>query len=134
MTLRTQSGFALVLVLWALVLLTTIGVSFGFAVRVETGSGTALADQVKAEAIATAGVRRAILGLIAEDTSMRWKTDGREYEIAWQDATLRVTLKAESGKIDLNAASPQLLSGLFANLFPDVETQPLTDAVMDWRD
>ena len=134
MTPRTESGFALILVLWALVLLTTIGVSFGFAVRVETGSGTVLTDQVKAEAIATAGVRRAILGLIAEDPTERWVTDGRWYDIGWQDADLRVTLRAESGKIDLNAASPQLLAGLFENLFPESDRNALTDAVVDWRD
>lgn len=134
MTPRAQFGFALVLVLWALVLLTTIGVSFGFAVRVETGSGTALADQVQAEAIATAGVRRAILGLIAEDNELRWKSDGRTYKIVWPDADLHVTIRAESGKIDLNAASPQLLIGLFENLFSEADAEALTGAVVDWRD
>jgi general secretion pathway protein K len=132
--MRTDRGFALVLVLWAMILLTVIGISFGFAVRIETGAGTLLADQVRAEAAATAGIRRAVLGLLATERELRWHTDGRQYEIPWPDATLRVSMRAENGKIDLNYAPRQLLAGLFENLLPGADADALADAVIDWRD
>lgn len=132
--MRTERGFALVLVLWAMILLTVIGVSFGFAVRVETETGAQLADQVRAEAAATAGIRRAILGLLTNDVDLRWQSDGREYEIPWPDATLRVTIRAENGKIDLNYAAAPLLAGLFEDQLPEADAAALADAVVDWRD
>ncbi|MFM1891741.1 MAG: hypothetical protein RLZ44_818 [Pseudomonadota bacterium] len=132
--MKTERGFALVLVLWAMILLTVIGISFGFAVRVETGAGTLLADQVRAEAAATAGIRRAVLALLASERDQRWHSDGREYEIPWPNANLRVTMRAENGKIDLNYAPRQLLAGLFENLLPDADADALADAVIDWRD
>lgn len=130
----TERGFALVLVLWALILLTVIGMSFGFAVRIESASGSALSEQVQAEAIATAGVRRAILGLLLEDSEARWKMDGRVYEIPWPDATLRATIRAENGKIDINYAQQPLLEGLFGSLLPENDPEKLAAAVLDWRD
>jgi general secretion pathway protein K len=132
--MRAERGFALVLVLWALILLTTIGMAFGFAVRIESASGVALSEQVQAEAIATAGVRRAILGLLVEDNDARWKTDGRVYDIPWPDATLRATMRAENSKIDINHARQPLLEGLFAALLPESDPEVLAAAVLDWRD
>ncbi|MEJ2577095.1 MAG: type II secretion system protein GspK [Gammaproteobacteria bacterium] len=132
--MRADRGFALVLVLWALILLTGIGLAFGFAVRVETGSGSILLDQVRAEAAAAAGVRRAVYGLLADDERLRWQADGRAYQMPWADANLRISMLTETGKIDLNYAPAPLLEGLFANLFPDVDAAALSAAVVDWRD
>ena len=127
-------GYALVLVLWVLVLLTTIGIGFSYAVKVESHTGSALADRVRTEAIADAGIRRALLGLQAKAKGDRWKSDGRIYEIPWPDATLRITMRAENGKIDLNAAPRELLAGLFSSQLSDVDGEALADAVIDWRD
>jgi general secretion pathway protein K len=117
-----------------MILLTGIGLAFGFAVRVETASGTALIDQVKAEAAAAAGVRRAIHGLLAEEESIRWQADGRTYLVPWTDSELQVDLRTENGKIDLNYAPAQLLAGLFEQLFPAADAEALADALLDWRD
>jgi general secretion pathway protein K len=116
-----------------LVLLTTIGVGFGYAVRVETAGSRALSEQVRADAVAAAGVRRAIAGLLAEDPKLRWRTDGHAREMPWPDAILRTSVRSESAKIDLNAAPKELLMGLFANLLPDGNAEMLADAVMHAR-
>lgn len=126
----TERGLALILVLWSLVLLTTIGLSFGYAVRVETAGGLALSDQVRAEAVAAAGVRRAIAALLVKDAKLRWATDGAVREVPWQDAVLRVSVRPESAKIDLNLAPPELLMGLFANLLPESDAEALAEAVV----
>jgi general secretion pathway protein K len=132
--MKRDRGLALVLVLWAMILLTGIGLAFGFAVRVETASGTALIDQVKAEAAAAAGVRRAIHGLLADQESLRWQADGRTYRVPWSDSELRVSLRTENGKVDLNYAPAQLLVGLFEQLVPAADAEALADALLDWRD
>lgn len=144
--MSTERGLALILVLWALILLTTIGLSFGFAVRVETAMGVALGEQVRAEAVAAAGVRRAAAGLLAEEPGKarqarqaeqgvsRWKMDGRVHQIPWPEATLRASVRAESAKIDLNLAPPELLMGLFANQLPESDAEALATAVVQQRE
>ena len=127
-------GFALVLVLWALLLLTTIGISFGYAARVETITGTTLSDAVRAEAVAAGGVRRAILGLLAKDEALRWPVDGQVRAIPWPNALLRVSVRAESAKIDLNQAPPELLTGLFQNLLPESDAERLVTVVLARRE
>jgi general secretion pathway protein K len=133
---RGERGLALILVLWSLMLLTAVAVSFGYAVRVETAVGSALSDQVRAEAVAASGVRRAILGVLTEDKEARWPVDGRVREIPWPDAVLRASVRSESAKIDLNDAPKELLMGLFTNLLPDGEAvaEALADAVIARRE
>lgn len=132
-----QKGLALLIVLWALVLMTVIGLSFSYAVRVESQSGVALSDRVRAEATAAAGIRRAILGALSKDPELGWKSDGQTYEIPWPDATLRISMRMESGKIDLNKADPKLLAGLFELVLgeiPEADPEVLAAQVVDWRD
>jgi general secretion pathway protein K len=133
---RNERGLALILVLWSLMLLTAVAVSFGYAVRVETAVGSALSDQVRAEAVAASGVRRAILGVLTEDKEARWPVDGRVREIPWPDAVLRASVRSESAKIDLNHAPKELLMGLFTNLLPGGEAvaEALADAVITRRE
>lgn len=132
--MRTERGLALVLVLWALLLLATVGLSFGFAARVETAAGTALSEEVRAEAVAAAGVRRAMVALLAEDQDQRWPLDGSIREIPWPESRLQVSVRAESAKIDLNHAAPELLLGLFTNLLPEADARALVDAVLARRE
>ena len=134
--MRGERGLALILVLWSLMLLTAVAVSFGYAVRVETAVGSALSDQVRAEAVAASGVRRAILGVLTEDKEARWPVDGRVREIPWPDAVLRASVRSESAKIDLNHAPKELLMGLFTNLLPGSEAvaEALADAVIARRE
>jgi general secretion pathway protein K len=126
----TESGLALILVLWSLMLLTTIGLSLGYAVRVETAGGLALSEQVRAEAIAAGGVRRAIAGLLVDSPALRWAKDGAVRQIPWPDAALWVSVRPESAKIDLNLAPRELLMGLFANLLPESDADALAEAVL----
>lgn len=131
--MRSERGLALILVLWSLMLLTVIAITFGFAVRVETTAGFTLADQLRAEAVAGSGVRLALLQLLGQE-DQRWPMDGAVHEIPWPEATLRASVRAESAKIDLNLAPPELLKGLFTNLLPDSDAEALVEAVMKRRE
>jgi general secretion pathway protein K len=117
-----------------MVLLSVVGISLGYAVRVETAGAGDLAERVQAEALAAAGIRLGLEGLLDNDPERQWQADGRTYDIPWPGATLRVTMRAESGKIDLNRAPQPLLVGLFRQLLPEADTEALVAAVVDWRD
>lgn len=134
MTRRTR-GFALILTIWAMLLLSGLAASLAFAVRVETQAAIAVVDQLRGEAIVEAGIRRAILALAAATPTARWLTDGRRYPIRWPGAKLSVRLRSESGKIDLNFAPAELLGGLFRTVLDDdIDSEALASAVIDWRD
>lgn len=62
---RRQRGLALVVVLWVLVLLALIAASFTYTTRTEVNLTRNLIEAARAEALADAGVNRAILGLLA---------------------------------------------------------------------
>ena len=144
MKLRTQyapaRGFALVIVLWAGVLLSIIAASFAFGMRVETRLAVNLMDRAKAQAVADAGIYRGVLALLVKNSGSGWVADGRSYELPFGDGKMRIRLQSEAGKVDLNGAPDALIEGLVTSL---VESGDLSDsdeaariaaAILDWRD
>jgi len=133
---RGQRGVALVLVLWVSALLMVIASSFLFESR-----GDALVVQnsiaiARAQAAADAGVQRAVFELYRIDNPPdAWKRDGTPHEWTFDDAQVRIEMRDESAKIDVNTASDALLRGLFLSLgMKDDEAAHLVDAILDWRD
>lgn len=128
-------GFALILVLWALALLSVIAGSFAFSMRVETELVTHLVDSARAKALAQAGVQLGIMDLFRpDDDAARWRTDGTVYEVPFAGGRIRVAIASETGKIDLNAAPDALIEGLLASLGKGQDGAELADAILDWRD
>lgn len=131
-----QSGIALVLVLWVLALLSAIAGSLVFSSRTEVSMAGNLASLAQAEALADAGVYKAIHELARPQTDLqRWKGDGLIRPWNFQGTRLRVKILDESAKVDLNAAPTVLLKGLFRALgVGEADADALADAVADWRD
>ena len=187
-----QSGIALVIVLWVIALLAVIAVSFTTATRGQANLVRNLVENAKAEALADAGVYRAVLGLFkprteglidqemenrlnlgtgspavarlrieddlrrelaagnlapeaAEAFTEGWRSDGTVYAWAFGGAEVRIAIRDEGGKIDLNAAPDELLRGLFLSVewtgpdgeavgLDDAQADALTDAVRDFAD
>ena len=127
-------GFALMLVIWVLILLSIIATSFSSLVRVETRSGSWLSEQTKMQATAMAAIHRGILGASVRDKDQRWNPDGLAHELPWHDYQVSITLRSEGGKIDINYAPKSLLLGLFQNVLQNGESASLVDALIDWRD
>jgi general secretion pathway protein K len=64
-----------------------------------------------------------------------WRRDGTPYEWRFDGVPVRVEMRDESAKIDINTANDLLLRGLFLSVgLPDDEAASLVDAVLDWRD
>lgn len=137
---RVQCGFALVIVLWAGVLLGVIAASFAFTMRVETRLAGNLVERAKAQAIADAGIHRGILALLSESPESRWVADGRRYELPFADGRVRIRLYSENGKVDLNGAPEALILGLVTALAESEGNESaspptaVANAILDWRD
>lgn len=128
-------GFALVIVLWTVVLLAMLSGSFLTAMRVELRMSHNLLASAQARLLAEAGINRAILGLHQPDAKLRPVADGTRHVFAIPEAQVRFSVLDESARIDLNKAPGELLAGLLATLDvePDIHAQ-LADSILDWRD
>lgn len=131
---RASRGIALVLVLWALVLLSVLAGSFVYAVRGNTRLAANAVDIARAHALADGGVERGAFELLKPPTDLkRWQPDGRSHSYTMGTAVVRVTLDDESGRIDLNTAPPALLYGLMKAAGAGAQADALAQAIVDWR-
>ena len=133
---RTQRGVALILVLWVVTLLAVIAGSFVYAARSSALTAGNLVAISRARALADAGVHRGLFELAKpSNDAERWMADGRERTFNLEDAEIRVVMRDETAKIDLNAASDALLKGLLLSVGVDEDrANQIVDAVVDWRD
>jgi len=131
-----QRGVALVLVMWVAVLLTVIAGSFIVERRTEMLVVSNSVSMARAEAIADAGVQRAVFEIYRNDNSPdAWKRDGTRYSMTFDNTPVAVEIRDESAKIDINTAYEPLLRGLLVSSgLPDDEASRVLDAILDWRD
>ena len=131
-----QRGVALVLVMWVAVLLTVIASSFIVERRTEMLVVRNSISMARAEAAADAGVQRALLEMYRIDNAPEgWKRDGTVHDWSFDDVPVKIEMRDESAKIDINTASDALLRGLFLSQgLADDEAARMVDAILDWRD
>ncbi len=130
-----QAGAALILVMWILVLLTVLIGSFAGSARVEALQARQLRSSVIARQAAQAGVEYAVLRLLLPDEARRWVPDARAYGYQVGRNRVEIHVLDEAGKVDLNTASPELLTrlALAAGAEP-VRAVSLGAAIADYRD
>ena len=130
----SQRGVALLLVLWACTLLAILLGGYAALARTEGLQARYQFAQTQAHYAAEAGLMRAVYGLQNPQPEQRWVGDGRAYTFRYDGATVSVRAIDEGGKVDLNAASPEVLQGLFqaAGMKPN-QAQALAGRVVDWR-
>ena len=122
---RSQRGVALILVMWAAIILSVVAASFILDRRTETmivGNSISIA---RAQEAADAGIERAVFEAYRNDNAPDiWKRDGAPHEWQFDGVPVRVVMRDESAKIDINTASDALLKGLFLSawnfLHPDI--------------
>jgi len=130
-----SGGFALVLVLWVLSLLTIMAGSFALSMRREAAIVTGGSSNAKAKAVAESGLAVAELMLMHPDQRQRWRADGSIYQIDYTESKVRVQLLSEAGKVDINSADQVLLQGLMLHAPVEEKLQTkLVNAILDWRD
>ena len=106
------NGFALIIVLWTLVLIAFIVAQLTSSGRTEVRiAGNLVADAV-ADAADDGAIFAAIFNLSDPNPAQRWPLDGAVRELTIGDSRVMVRLEDEAGRINPNLASPALLEAL----------------------
>jgi general secretion pathway protein K len=132
-----QRGVALVMVIWVSVVLGVIAASFILERRTETLVILNSITLARLQAAANAGVSRAVAEAYRNDPNAEdaWKRDGAPHDWRFEGVAVRVEMRDETAKIDINTASEALLRGLLLSLgLPEEEATRLLDTILDWRD
>lgn len=137
-------GFALILVLWAVTILSAIVLTFLNDVGAETKSALIERESIAAEQLALSGqeiisfLATRSLGTPAENlmgTPVTAVTPGFHYQIRLETGTVDAYLESDTGKINLSTANPQLVQNFWANWTQDAtRAAAISSAVIDWRD
>jgi general secretion pathway protein K len=126
-----RRGFALVVVLWGLLLAGTLALSLSSAMRTEGEAARNAADSGRAYYFARSGINRAVAlfsSLPPEEALGRGLSDvteGEGYEVSVED---------EGGKIDVNAASAGWIRGALESAgVGAAEAAGVAAAIVEWR-
>ena len=129
-----QRGVALLLVLWACTLLAVLLGGYAVLARTQAMQTRYQFAQTRAHYAAEAGVMRAVYAVQDPVAQSSWVGDGRVYTFRFDDAAVSITVTDEGGKVDLNAATPEMLKGLFrAEGLDDAAAGKLATNVVTWR-
>jgi general secretion pathway protein K len=132
-TVRRNDGFALIIVLWTLVLI-------GFIVAHLTASGRTeirIAGNFKSNAVAQAAadgaIYEAIFNLSDPRPEQRWPVDGRPRELVVGSSRVMISLEDEAWWINPSTASPALLEALLRVTGSDPESaRRIAIAIGEW--
>ena len=128
----SNRGIALLLVLWALVLLGTLALGFSWSMRTEAMAARNGIDETRAYFQARTGVNRTVMLLasLPTDNVLAGTIAGKD-----GDASYEVRVESESGKVDVNLVDEEVLLGIFTKAgLPEEEAEAVRDAILDWRD
>lgn len=114
-------GVALLLVIWLLALLTLMLGALVGAVRQELRLSQWQREHTRAVWAADAGLALAVRGLREPLPARRWIADGRLQTLEFDGAVLRVRVRSEYGKLDLNTASGADLTRIAVRLGASAE-------------
>ncbi len=133
---KSQSGVAMVVVLWMVSLLTIMAGSFSLSTQRNTGLVNNAKERARGLALADAGVNYALIMLSLPDPIKRWRSDGTFYNVTFAGGVVGITIFDESGKIDVNSASEQTLRTVLGKLMggDEMAATSLMDKILDWRD
>src|SRR5215472_12564903 len=130
---RRDRGFALLIVLWTLVLIAFVVAHITAAGRTEIRIADNLIDNAVARAAADGGISAAIFNLSNPRPEQRWPLDGAPRHLAVGSSRIALRLEDEASRINPNLASPQLLQALLQTLGANARiAQRLAGAVAEW--
>ncbi|MEZ5932002.1 MAG: type II secretion system protein GspK [Alphaproteobacteria bacterium] len=132
---RRSRGVALVAVLWISSLLALLAAGAASSSRTDLRLAANAADHARARALADAGVQQAVFQLLTRPEAQPWRDGAVSLQFALDGGDVRFRLQDEDAKLDVNAASKDLLAGLFQAVGLDEEgALTLADRLEDFRD
>jgi len=133
-TPRHNRGFALLVVLWTLVLLALMVTHLTATGRSEARIAQNLVGGAGAQALADGAVYETIFRIL-DASKAHWAIDGGSHELKLDTGAATIRIISEGGKINPNNAEPELLSALLRVVGVD-ETKAvhIAAAIADWRE
>jgi general secretion pathway protein K len=130
---RQNNGFALIIVLWTLVLIAFIVAHLTASGRTEIRIANNLVTNAAALAAADGAIFEAIFNQSDPRPNERWPVDGRAREIVIGHSRVTLRLEDEAWWINPNSASPALLEAMMRAAGSDAESaRRLAIAVGEW--
>jgi general secretion pathway protein K len=110
-----EDGYALLLVIWAIGIISLLALSFIGSVRYRVMATANILESARAEALSEAGVNLAKLDLVGiargDAGTLRFRAGGpMTFCMMLERGVAGIVVEDEGGKIDLNAAPPKLLA------------------------
>jgi general secretion pathway protein K len=126
-------GFALLIVLWMLVLMAFIVAHLTAAGRTELRIASNFAVNAAAQAAADGAIYQTIFYLADARPEYHWLADGSSHTIQIGESRVLVRIEDENGFVNPSLASPALLEGLLRAVGAEPETaQDLASAIVEW--
>uniref|UniRef100_A0A7C3WHF6 General secretion pathway protein GspK n=1 Tax=Desulfobacca acetoxidans TaxID=60893 RepID=A0A7C3WHF6_9BACT len=148
--LSGERGVILLMVVWLLILISVIVLSVAQEWRTEVILARNYFTARQASLLAEGGVYYAVGKLVEAQLAERqprspdllpaaetdlWKGDGASHELRLPGGAVIVRVTDESGKININQASEEMIFSLLTTLgYDEGTTRAVVDAIMDWRD
>lgn len=128
-----QGGFALLLVLWTMVLLSLIGTRIASTGRTEAQLAANIRDAAVTEAAADGAVQDAAFRLLAAPPRP-WPAAGTDGGLTLPGVAVAIRVESEEGRVNPNLASPELLGALVRAAGSDTQAAAaVAAAIVEWR-
>lgn len=145
-----QNGTVIVLVLWVLLALSLLALSFASAVRTEVNASRNIVDQQQAYYLARAGIDYAVYKILEVQSNSvvplrtQLEEGGPEavpevfkgtLNLELEGGSVEIQVAPETGKINLNGNDDLLIFNLLVMIgLSEAEAEVITDSIMDWKD
>ena len=151
-----QSGIALMIVLWVLVLLIALATEFAFSMKMEVNTTRNYKEDAESYYLAKAGLNLALAELLKDSSfhsihdehgwvSGKESIEGQEdqefdivnrTDIEFGNGTITYTIKDENGKIPINSTNKTILNKLLAysGVKEKLNQDIISDSILDWID
>jgi general secretion pathway protein K len=130
---RNESGYALLIVLWTMVLLALLAAQVTGAGRAETRTAAALRQSAALEAAADGAIFETIWHML-DGSGQPWPMGDGAFDLAEPGAPVHVDVFDQRGKMDVNQVPPGLLAALFVVVGADPATaNTVASNIGDWR-
>jgi general secretion pathway protein K len=128
-----SAGFALLIVLWTLVLVTFLVFHLTASGRTEMRIASNLQSNAVAAAAADGGISAAIFNLTSPQPEERWPVAGPPQLMTIGNCRVLVRIENEAARINPNLASPTLMEALLRAVGLDSDNaQRVAAAISDW--
>jgi general secretion pathway protein K len=130
--MKRERGFALLIVLWTMALLTLLLIQLTASGRSETQLARNFRNNAVTEAAADGAIYETVYNLMRSGNA-RWTTEGR-HTLAVPHGIAEITINNLAGRINPNLSAPELLTATLREL--GVEERPaaaLGTAIVEWR-